>query len=365
MEIRSIEDASMFVTGATIMGTGGGGDSKEGMRLLKDALDSGHKIRIVQLDWLPKDSVIAVPYFVGSVAPGVTKKKSSVKVREPVRVAMTELEEVLGKKITAVTATELGGLNTSIALHIGAKLGLPIVDGDLLGRAGPELHQCTAHIFGVPMCPSAIVTDTGNIVVVKGYGSIDDYEATARHQAVIAGHSAAVVDTPMTIQDARRALLRGTVSLCYQLGRAVTLARSKSKDPVQAVVNSIQGWKIFQGRVSKFKWKNEGGFLVADLWLEGTGEFRGHELKSWIKNEHIMVWLDRKPVVMPPDLMSLLRSNGEAVTNGKLQVGMKLTAIAARAPEVWRTAKGLALFGPRHFGLDYDYEPVERLVGGK
>jgi DUF917 family protein len=364
MEIRTVEDATMFVSGATILGTGGGGDRQEGLKLLKEALDSGHRIRILSIDKLAKDSTIVVPYFVGSTAPG-KKKKGQARIKEPVGVAIAQLEGVLGRKITAVTATELGGLNTSVALYIAAKLGLPMVDGDLLGRAGPELHQCTAHLFGVSMCPSAIVTTTGNIVIVKGYGTIDDYEATARHQSVLAGDSAAVVDTPMSLQDANKVVLKGTVSLCYQLGKAVVRARSKARDPVQAVIDTLHGWKIFQGRVTKFRWKNEGGFLKADVWLDGTGAFRGHKLRSWIMNEHIMVWRDRKPIVMPPDLMSLLRSNGEGVTNGELHEGMNLTAIAARAPGVWRTAKGLSLFGPRHFGFDLDYVPVERLVGSE
>jgi DUF917 family protein len=354
----------MLVLGATILGTGGGGAPQRGLKLLKGALDAGLEIRVLPIERLGEDSTIAVPYFVGSTAPG-KRKAGKPRVKDPVAAAVAQLEEVIGKKITAVTATELGGLNTAVALYIGAKLGLPMVDGDLLGRAGPELHQCTAHLFDVSMCPSAIVTDTGNVVVVKGYGSIDDYEATARHQSILAGNSAAVVDTPMSIKEARKAILRGTVSLCYKVGQSVERARDKSKDPVLAVMNTLQGWKIFQGRVSKFSWKNLGGFLVADLLLDGTGEFRGHKLKSWVKNEHIMVWRDRKPIVMPPDLMSLLKDDGGAVTNGELRVGMKLTAIAAKAPEVWRTAKGLFLFGPRHFGFDYDYEPVERLVGNR
>jgi DUF917 family protein len=30
--------------------------------------------------------------------------------------------------------------------------------------------------------------------------------------------------------------------------------------------------------------------------------------------------------------------------------------------DVWRTAKGLELLGPRHFGFDIDYVPIEELA---
>jgi hypothetical protein len=365
MEIRNEGEARMFVIGATIMGTGGGGDQREGLKLLKEVLESGKRIRILPLEALPEQSVVAAPYFVGSVGRKARKVEQPARISEPISVAVTQLEEVLGKRITAFAATELGGLNTSIALYTAARLGFPMVDGDLIGRAGPELHQCTANIFGIPMSPSAIVSKTGNVVVVKRYADIDDYERTARHQSVLAGDSAAVVDTPMTVKEARRALVQGTVSLCYRIGRAVVEARASGKDPVQAVVGEMHGWKLLEGKVTKFTSKNEGGFLRAELMLDGIGEHKGHRLKSSIMNEHIMVWLDGRPIVMPPDLMSLLKNDGEAVTNGQLSVGMELTAIAARAPRVWRRTKGLELFGPRHFGFDYDYVPVEDLIKRK
>jgi uncharacterized protein len=362
LEIKNLEDAEKLVTGAAIMGTGGGGDAGEGLRLLSEIIDRGKTIRIVGLDSLPSDSIVASPYFVGSVAPTARKKRITPKISNPIMVSMAQLESVLGRKISAVTATELGGLNTAVALHIGSQLGLPAVDGDLVGRAAPQINQSTAHLLGMPMSPAALCTESGNIVVVKEYGSVDDYEAIARQQAVIAKSYAAVVDTPLSKRKAKRAIQAGTISLCYRLGEAVIEARKRGKDPVKAIVKCLPGWRFFEGRVSRFDWKDDGGFLKAELILEGTDEFEGHKLKSWIMNEHIMAWRDGKPVVMPPDPMALVKADGGAVTNGQLRVGMKLTAIAAKAPKIWRTSRGLELFGPRHFGFDYDYKPVERLL---
>ncbi len=65
---------------------------------------------------------------------------------------------------------------------------------------------------------------------------------------------------------------------------------------------------------------------------------------------------------MPPDLIVFLLENGEPVTNSQLKEGVKVHVVVARAPEVWRTRRGLELFGPKHFGFNYDYVPVEKLV---
>ncbi|HIQ10605.1 MAG TPA: DUF917 family protein, partial [Pyrodictium sp.] len=68
---RDIED---LIRGATILGTGGGGDPKEGLKLLDEALKLRGRIDIVKLDELPRDSIIVVPYFVGTIAPTAKTK---------------------------------------------------------------------------------------------------------------------------------------------------------------------------------------------------------------------------------------------------------------------------------------------------
>jgi DUF917 family protein len=65
---------------------------------------------------------------------------------------------------------------------------------------------------------------------------------------------------------------------------------------------------------------------------------------------------------MPPDLLIFLKNDGTPITNTELKEGMLINAIVTRAPEVWRTPKGLELFGPKHFGFNYDYIPVEELI---
>ncbi len=361
IELKTIEQAKNIVLGTTILGTGGGGDPKEGLEMLRRVINAGKTIKIIDIDEAPHDALIVVPYFVGSIAPGL-KTRKPIKIKDPIRRAFNEMEKFLGKKIGAIVPSELGGGNTAVALSIAAELGLPVIDGDLLGRAAPELHQCTVHIFDIPMYPSVIVTETGDIVIVKEYADIDDYESIARYISVLSGRFCAVVDTPMDYEQARRAIVKGTLSLSLKLGEEVLNARSKGEDPVKAVVKVLNGWKVFEGVVEKYEWRNEGGFLKGEAVIRGIGRYEGHRIKSWIMNEHIMVWLDDKPLVMPPDLFMLLRDDGEPITNTELKEGMKVNAVAAKAPEVWRTPKGLKYFGPRRFGFNYDYVPVEELI---
>ncbi|MCD6275402.1 MAG: DUF917 domain-containing protein [Thermoplasmata archaeon] len=355
------EELKDMIVGCTVLGTGGGGDPEEGWKMVKDAISEGKRIRLVSLDELDDDAIVAVPYFVGSIAPGL-KSKKEVKISEPIKVAFERMEEYLGQKISAVVASELGGGNTAVALSIAARLDLPIVDGDLLGRAAPELHQCTVHIYNVPMYPSVIVTESGNVVIVERYADIDDYEAIARYISVLGGKFSAVVDTPMSVRDAKNPVVEGTLSLGIEVGKAIRVAREENRDPVEAVANILSGWKIFEGIVKKYEWRNEGGFLKGEVLVEGTENYSPHKLKSWIMNEHIMVWMDDEPILMPPDLLIFLKDDGTPITNTELSEGMKINAIATKAPDKWRTPNGLKYFGPKKFGFDYEYIPVEELV---
>ncbi len=360
-EITSLEEAKNLVLGATILGTGGGGDPKEGLQMLEEVLSKGKTIKLASLDEIPSNQIIVSAYHVGSIAPGL-KTRKPVRIGDPVRKAIEEIEGITGRKVGAIVASEIGGGNTPVALKIASELDIPAIDGDLLGRAAPELHQCTVHIFGYPMYPAAIVTETGNIVLVKEYADIDDYESIARYISVLGGRYCSVVDTPLSIEKARNAVVPGTITLSINLGRIVNEAKKRGEDPVVKAVEALGGWIIFEGIVKEYNWRNEGGFLKGEAVIDGTGRYVGHNLRTWIMNEHIMVWRDNNPIVMPPDLMSLLTPQGDPVTNTELKEGMKVIAIAAKAPEVWRTEKGLEYFGPKHFGFDYEYVPVEKLV---
>ncbi|MEM0272311.1 MAG: DUF917 domain-containing protein [Thermoprotei archaeon] len=362
MRTLSKKDVENLIVGATIMGVGGGGDPNTGLKSVLEAVEQGKKVVLIGVDELRPDDLLASPYYVGSVAP--TGRKVERRVGDPMAEAAALLEGTLGKKLRATVSSEIGGGNTGACLAISAKLGVPTVDGDLMGRAGPELHQSTANIFGYPMTPSAIVAEAGNRVVVHAAAGIDEYEAIARHISVVSGGHAAVVDTPLLGTHAQKCVVRGTLTQCITIGEARQKALDSGDDPIQAVASKLRNGKlIFRGRVSAYNWKDTGGFLVGEVQVDGVGEHTGKKLKTWIKNEHIVCWVEGKPVVLPPDLIVFLEpATALGITNDKLSVGQEVVVVGASVDEVWRSEAGIRLFGPRHFGFDYEYTPFENLA---
>ena len=328
---NDIED---LIVGTTILGTGGGGSPETGRSTLESDLAAGLKLRITNLDEISEDSLVVSPYYVGSVAPGSGTKSTKKKtIQDPFKVGFEFVEKYFNRKIAGTVATELGGGNTAAALHVAAQLAIPLVDGDLLGRAGPELHQSTTHVFGGSMAPSVVVSETGDVVFIERYADVDDYEAIARYVSVIAGGHAAVIDTPLTKPLASKVVIKGTISKSLGVGRAVRDAHTKGKDPVEAVRIALDGWLIFKGVVENHEWRDEKGFLLANATLKGTGRWSGRNFRTWIKNEHIFAWLDDKPIVMPPDLIIFLDTKGYGITNDVLKPGLEVSVLAARAPD--------------------------------
>jgi hypothetical protein len=52
------------------------------------------------------------------------------------------------------------------------------------------------------------------------------------------------------------------------------------------------------------------------------------------------------------------------VTTERLRYGQRVSVIAFPCDPIWRGSRGIELAGPRAFGYDFEYVPVERLHAG-
>ncbi|MGQ9550846.1 MAG: DUF917 domain-containing protein [Candidatus Bathycorpusculaceae bacterium] len=346
-----------LILGATILGTGGGGDPKEGLSMLLEDLQKGRKLKVASLTEIDDDALIVCPYFCGSIAP-IKKKPKTIVFKDPMIEAFTRMEKRLGAEISATVAVELGGSNTAIPIHVASVMDIPIVDGDYVGRAAPELLQSTANIFDVSLLPSIMVTEPGDVITVERFADLDEYEYIARSLSLPSG-SVAVVDTPINGNVAKKVLIKESISKCMKVGKTVRQANEAGKDPIPKLVKSLTGVLLFKGIVKEYTWEDREGFLYGEAVYEGINEWKGHELKIWIKNENIIAWKDGKVVVTAPDPIYVVDEEGHAITNAQLKEGMTAVAIGAKAPEVWLTQKGIELFGPKHFGFEFDYVPIK------
>ena len=180
--------------------------------------------------------------------------------------------------------------------------------------------------------------------------------------AVSAYGETAVATTPLVAREVKEILVHGTYTKCLEIGRALRSARNNGTDPVDAGLKAAGGWRLFEGKVSKVEAGTLNGYWVGSVRIEGTGEHRGHTLDVWFKNENLVSWLNGEPWVCSPDLLALLHPGGRGIYNTDFREAEEIVAIGMKGVEGFRTEHGLKLAGPRHFGFDIDYVPIEELI---
>ena len=359
LDQQQLED---LIRGCAILGTGGGGSPTRGLRLIQGDLAAGREFKLADLDEVPSDALVASPYMCGSVSPeGVGGSTSQGDEEMECLEAFKALETYLGRPFFAAVATEIGGGNTAAALCVAARQGIPIVDADPAGRSVPELQHTTFYIQQVPITPLAVATAKGDVLIAKEISDDFRAEGIVRAIAVVSNNRAGVTDHPMDGKALKTSVVPGTLSKALSIGEAVREACSSGADPVQAAITAGNGFLLFKGEVTKADWKIEEGFTIGELVVAGHTDDRGHQYRIWYKNEHIVSWYDGQPDVTAPDLICVLNpKTGEAITNPNCQKGMDVSVIGYPAPPLWRTPRGLELFGPTHFGFDIPYQPIER-----
>jgi uncharacterized protein len=347
------EDLEDIATGGAILGTGGGGDPYVGKLMAQQAIKKHGPVKLVDVSELPDDALVVPVCMMG--APTVMTEK--LPQGDELMIAFRKLEQLLGKKIDAVLCGEAGGVNSTTPFVVAASSGLPLVDGDGMGRAYPELQMETFGMHGVKATPMVLCDDKGNSLVLDTVSNAWT-ERLARAATVEMGGSALLAFYSMDGRTAKKAVVRGTLSLCAKLGKTLRETRAAHGEPVQAVSDILDAKVIFHGRIRDIERRTVGGFARGTAQFEGVEEWAGHSFSLQFQNEFLIAHRDEKVLVTTPDLITVLEAeSGAPVTADALRYGLRLKALAFPSDPQWRTEQGLALVGPRYFGYDTDYTP--------
>ncbi len=362
MRTLSWHEVDDILNGATVLGCGGGGDYEEGRELMRRAYDEGRAVRLAAPDELPDDAVICCPYGVGGLTQGDEAVYDGLErsAEYPGVLAVQALGEHLGVEFAALITGELGGWSIADAFYPAAMLDLPVVDADPVGRAVPELQHSLFKVHGLPIAPQAVTNEVGDTVIVTRVAGDARAEALVRALAVASRNLVCVADHALPWGKVRPAVISGAVSLAQRVGAALRLAQEREEDAAAAVAAASGGRVVFRGRVTSFEWEERDGFTWGELELAGEAADAGSSYRIWSKNENLLAWRDGAPDVMSPDLICCLSGeSGEPVTNPHHAEGERVDVVGVPASPQWRTSAGVAVLGPRHFGFDLDFVPLE------
>jgi DUF917 family protein len=365
--LTSIQDINDFLNGVCILGTGGGGKLDYGRRFLYPLAESG-KLNWVDVDGIGDDDTVACVWYMGSVAPVPPQDQQKMeKLKESCLVRAVRLyEERTGVHVNEVVALEMGASNTAAGLETGALLNLPVLDGDLAGRAVPEIIQVTPFFYGIHLDPFAVCDEWGNEIFVQRAVTGNAAEMIGKMISVVtkSSDSSALCGNCGIImkgRDAKKVLVRGTLTKAFELGKAISNAKSSGKDPFQAAVDQLHAIPLFQGTIEKIDWESKEGYMYGKNTISGTGKWEGKTCEIWYKNENHMLWVAGKLRCSSPDsICGIYTETGVATNNPTLKEGEKVAYMGIPNPE-FRKPEILKYISPKHFGFNEDYYPVESI----
>ena len=362
-KILSKEDIEDLLIGTTILGCGGGGDLANGKKLITKIYTKEKEFRLIPLEDLKEDTIVPI---VGMVGGGISKEELKLvegikkTVKDTVLVAANELSKYIGVEFSGYMPSEIGPENTPLAMYVAAMKDKFILDGDTAGRAKPEITISTTNVANIPLTPLSIVSDFGDVMFVKK-GLNQRCEDIIRFVSRASGGLCGVARCPMARDQLYKGIVQNSISLAIKIGKA---ARENEGDPVKEIINVMEGIKLFEGEISNFIREEKYGFVWGEIDITGTNKFEGERYKVWYKNENLISWRNEKVDATCPDIISIVDSkNGLGLSNWKEDFvkGKNVTVIGSKAPDIWRTKEGLEIFGPKHFGFEIEYVPIENI----
>ena len=156
--------------GATVLGTGGGGDPTLGKLMAQQATAKHGPVQLLPLDEVLDDGWIIPTAMMGAPTVLVEKIPSGTEVLDAYRM----LEQRLQCRAIATVSAEAGGVNSMIPIVVAATLKVPLVDADGMGRAFPEIQMVTPTLHGVSATPMAIADEKGEPGVTRNPGQLLD-----------------------------------------------------------------------------------------------------------------------------------------------------------------------------------------------
>lgn len=355
-----LEDLSQ---GAVFLATGGGGDPYVSYLLAKETLLETGGVELLDPDDLDDDAFVVTLGGVGAPTVSLELLPSRDEPAETLRA----FEDHVGRKADAVISFEIGGGNSLVPLIAGADLGIPVIDGDGMGRALPEAQMMTYPIGGVKPCPALAMDYAGHIATFDTE-SIFDYETQIRQFALENGGMVLAAEHPMTGAEVKASVVPKTVTFSVELGRILREHRGNAEAMAAHLAKtfkpSIYGefHHLYSGKVIDYSSRIIGGYDIGEATLESFDKSEP-KLTINIKNEYLVARIGDRVVASVPDLISILDYETSTPINAeRLRYGQRVSVFGIGCPDYYRRPEALAVVAPRCFGFDFDYRPIEEIA---
>lgn len=353
------DTVSDLALGATLLGTGGGGDPRIGALMAQAAVREHGSVRVAGPAEVGDDGVVVPVAMIG--APTVILER--IPGGHELDLVLDGFERLHRQRVIGTMPIEAGGINSTIPIVLAARRGLPLVDADGMGRAFPEVQMVTLGAGGAKAWPLVLADESSNVVSISAARDNASAERLARAAVVAMGGSAVVAHYAVSAAHLRAWAVPHSVSLAVAIGRALRRARADGDDPIEAIAPVCGATRLFTGQVIDVQRSTQAGFVRGRLTLKGLDADSGRCAEVDFQNENLVVRTEESVLAAVPDLISLVEADsGQPLTTEGMRFGLRVLVVGIPSSPVWWRPEALPLVEPRAFG--YDMDPI-RLGGAR
>lgn len=310
------EDGIHAIYGGCILGGGGGGIIKEGLNKLDEAFKRGAPVLKTVDEFANEDVVVCVSLV------GAPSAKDMFLSDEQTIDAVKRMQAELDAPVAAIMTNENGAATTTNGWLQAAALGLPILDAPSNGRAHPTGSMGSMNLSEDKSYRSIQAFAGGkNERAIEGIvaGSLGNVSDTMRELSVKAGGLVGVCRNPVSIKYVKENASAGAITQAIELGE-VLLSANEGKERIEAAVNYLEGSILYEGKVTSFTLKKEGGFDVGLVYVDDL------ELTFW--NEYMTAEINGVRHGTFPDLIMTLDTNtGLPIVSAEIEEGQDVAVI--------------------------------------
>ncbi|MDR1431589.1 MAG: DUF917 domain-containing protein [Propionibacteriaceae bacterium] len=333
-----------YNVGCEVLGSGGGGTPTPMSIALAELLNDGS---LPLLDELPDDAQVCAVGAMGGPSVFAERLPSGAEYR----VARDLLVRMGMPKPTLLLPVETAGMNGTYAAYIALLEGIPLFDGDLMGRALPKLEQ-TSLAAESSIGSAVLVTPSEEAIFVES-DSTETIERIMRAALPACGGWGLFVTKPLSAAELTGRVVTGTVSRALGMGKALRRLPPWARGP--QIATALAGKLLGSGTVEEvFRYPRKGAFAGGNLYL-GDKE-SGSVIRIEYQNEYLMASVDGKATATCPDLLIVVDPRvRRLICPEEIRPRMEVAIVAVEGPSWWKSdPRRLERVSPRAFGIDQD-----------
>jgi len=219
------------------------------------------------------------------------------------------------------------------------------------------------YFDGIAPSPVVMTDSLDRKIIIEGVDAPQTLERIGRAICVQLGGRAMVADRPITVRRLREVAIPGMLTFAHRIGDAVLEAQRRGANPIDSVCAVAGGVVLFAGKIADVDRRFERGYNVGRLRMAGSGGWQGASATIELQNEFLVFRIDDQVRAIVPDLITMVDSErGTPITTEVVRYGLRVTIIGIPAPAQLTTPQALACVGPRAFGYDLPYTPLQAVL---